>query len=131
MKEVLIPYFIWNNYFGWYISRVSLKFAPQIKIKEKQEEKMNRFKGLFGLFKEVKNTQHHPELTEFLTHNKTFQNAVHKIEDFKGFLIKSLDEAAFPEEQKKLADKSQNKNSKTKKWGTMQEPSLRFSADST
>lgn len=78
---------------------------------------MNRFKVFFGIFKEVKNTPHHPELTEYLSKNEHFQKACHKVHDFQYYLLRKLDEAAFPEnyQDQKLITKGQDKSGTKKK----------------
>lgn len=67
---------------------------------------MNKFKGFFGIFKEVKETPHNPELTKILENSKTFEKAAFKVHDMQKKFWTELDKAAFPEdyEHKKIED---------------------------
>lgn len=58
---------------------------------------MKKFNKFLGLFKEIQQTPHHPELTDFLSKNKHFQKMCYGIHEFPSYLLRKLDEAAFPE----------------------------------
>jgi hypothetical protein len=75
---------------------------------------MNKFRLFTQIFKEVKETPHSPELTEFLSNSEHFQKAALKVHDMKLKFWRELDKAAFPEEYK---DEKfiEDKNAKGKK----------------
>lgn len=57
--------------------------------------------SLFSMImKEVKQTPEAPGLTDFLSSNQTFRNAVLKFHNFKLKAWQKVDEAAFPENYK-------------------------------
>ncbi len=58
------------------------------------------------VFKEIKQTPEAPQVTDFLTGNKTFRNASLGIHNFRLKFWQKMDEAAFPENYKndKLID---------------------------
>lgn len=65
-------------------------------------------------FKSFQDTAHSPELTSFLSSNKTFVKSALKVHDLKQKFWQKLDEAAFPENYtlKEIENKSQKNNNK-------------------
>ena len=74
-----------------------------------------KFRSFLGLFKEIKDTPHHPELTNFLSNNETFQKSCIKAFNLKQKFWKKLDEAAFPEDYKDAKYLEQNSQNESKK----------------
>lgn len=73
---------------------------------------MNKFRIFTQIFKDVKETPHHPELTNLLSNSEQFQKAALKVHDLKLKFWKELDKAAFPEQytdDKAIEDKSRGK----------------------
>ncbi len=71
-----------------------------------------RFRLLGLFFKDLKETQHHPEITNFLSNNESFVKGALKVHDLKNKFWQKVDEAAFPENyvnEKLIEDKRKKK----------------------
>lgn len=65
---------------------------------EIQETNMRFNFNIFSIMmKEAKSVKETPELTNFLSQSKSFQNAALKIHNLKLKFLQKMDEAAFPE----------------------------------